>query len=478
MSWLRLSDDCFQYPKLLEALGYAPDDPRLRLELFGFIVALATLSASHNTDYIISYGHIQTVGGGRGTELTELCEKVGLLVKTSESPAKWMIHQDSEFLHMRFKNDVMWDRQQRNDNNNPALYGPVRKRDGDNCRWCGVAVVWRGPNKNARKGSLDHLKPGEAATIDTLVVSCLNCNASRGKSAFGPEGRELLPPPTRPRYTQTTTEDLEKIGIYVEQNTGVSEKTAPTVCQEPSTVSSGSQVDPAGRDAVSECELSSQAIQPEEDPYFGMSVSEIPADVLHESPAGRLSSQAIQPEEDPAVTKPAPTPQPAEVTARQNNDSLGGGVETPADAKTEAVETPLPPSETSTLSPLTKVIRERAPIKASAESPPSLCGVSAESIDSLRLKTPRNRGKPIKVCSESTQSLPGVSQKSIDSLQTPTLLSGDSPGRVGSGLDGAGLCGTGRGGKPAPSCCENKSSDTSVPAVASSGGKRSRRRRK
>lgn len=365
MSWLKVSDDCFQYPKLLEILGYAPEDPRIRLEVFGFVVALASLSASHNTDYKISFGHVLTVAGDRGKYLTSLCEKVGILTKISESPLQWSIIADPDFLHMRLKDEVLWDRQQRKDTNDPTIYGPVRKRDGDNCRWCGVPVVWRGSNRNARKGSLDHLNPGEAGTVETIVVSCLNCNASKKNSAYGPGERELLPVPTIKRYTQGTVDDLAKIGIYV--NVTVNENPSVTVkvaSQEPSAVSSGGQVDPANWTA-SECELSSQANQPEEDPYFGVSHSSEPseselssqASPSEEDPhkdasdkkhmAGRLSSRASQSEDDPTVNKMREVTPDRGMASITKDLSPGGARRAPADAWTEAVEPATPPGEKS-----------------------------------------------------------------------------------------------------------------------------------
>lgn len=244
--------------------------------------------------------------------------------------------------------------------------------------------------------------------------------------------------------------------------------------------------------------MSSQAIQPEEDPYFGVSSSEPYSGSVTESPAVRSSSQAIQPEEDPEATNPLPPAQPAPVVETISSSSTLRGVETPVDAMTETVETPplsieAPGARTPTPfaihvadSPTGGESAGEPPPsqeEVTAESPPSLSRVSPESIDSFRPKTLDFREKHIKVSVESPPSLSRVSQKSIDSLQTPALLSVDSPGRVGSGRDGSGLvgsglAGTGLDGSHPFSCPGSVGLGVSGTGGTSAGGKRSRRRRK
>ena len=87
-------------------------------------------------------------------------------------------------------------------------------RDGDQCRWCGVEVYWPG-KMSARKGTLDHLKPGEAGTVDTLVVACVRCNSARADDPTGSwdQSHELLPAPERPRYGTFTRGMLERAGV-------------------------------------------------------------------------------------------------------------------------------------------------------------------------------------------------------------------------------------------------------------------------
>ncbi|MCW2089483.1 UNVERIFIED_ORG: hypothetical protein M2328_002763 [Rhodococcus erythropolis] len=186
-------------------------DDRLVNEVFGFIMRCSAQSGAHLTDYVVSRGTaISMAGPSRVEILLAVSRFAGLLTDCSidDRPAYKIVDTDPEFIHLRLKDEVEFERQRRRDNSNPALIIPVRLRDGDACRWCGKVVDWS-VRKVGRSGTYDHLVPGEAATTDTYIVACVSCNSSR-KDGERPRGiTDLLPVPTAPYYSAKTVEFLE-----------------------------------------------------------------------------------------------------------------------------------------------------------------------------------------------------------------------------------------------------------------------------
>lgn len=206
MPWLRSGDDAAMYPKLLSVVANANFDGRLINEVAGFLWRSATQSANFITDYVLDIGTAYTLAGDRLGVLTDACVQAGLMEVVDMNGVRgWKIIEDPEFLHMKTEEEIAWERQRKQDNGNPALIIPVRLRDGDACRYCGKVVKW-----TARKGKLagtyDHREPGQAATVDTLVVCCGECNAKRGNDQDADSRVPLLPKPVPPYFDKTTIE--------------------------------------------------------------------------------------------------------------------------------------------------------------------------------------------------------------------------------------------------------------------------------
>lgn len=214
MAWVKMGDDADMYPKLMEAASHPKADARTVNELFGFIMRCAAYSAAHLTDSVIEMGVVYTYAGGN-PDVLQIAVDTGL-IEWVDTPKghKPKILEDPDFVHIRSRADVEWSRQRQRDNTDQALRQAVIARDGDQCRWCGVEVYWPGKT-SARKGTLDHLKPGEAGTVDTLVVACTRCNSSRADDPTGSwdQSHELLPAPERPRYGTFTRSMLERSGV-------------------------------------------------------------------------------------------------------------------------------------------------------------------------------------------------------------------------------------------------------------------------
>jgi hypothetical protein len=213
MPWLRIGDTAANHPIALAVLEDPAADDRLLNEVFGFVARCALQSTAHLTDYLISMGTAIQIGGhSRVWALLDAAVDAGYL-----SPAEMIVDgiarkaykllDDPDFIHMRTREEIEWERQRKTDNSNPALIVPVRLRDGDACRYCGLVVDFRpGQRKGRIAGTYDHREPGQAATIETYVVSCRACNASRGDSANADASLPLLPEPAKPYYSAHTIE--------------------------------------------------------------------------------------------------------------------------------------------------------------------------------------------------------------------------------------------------------------------------------
>lgn len=234
MPWMRTGDNAATYPALMSVAGDPGADERTVNEVFGFVTRCATLSAAHLTDYVIDAGTANMIGGARTPELIRLCVDAGLLepTTTTKGHTAWVLHQDPEFIHIRLKAEIEWERQQRRDTQDPALVVPVRHRDGDNCRWCGVLVQYRGKKTN-RAATIDHLEPGKPGTVDTLVVACLGCNSARKDNVeLWADNHQLRPAPSAPRYGKWTAKYLTDNGWPVEANVS-SDDAAPQAAADP-----------------------------------------------------------------------------------------------------------------------------------------------------------------------------------------------------------------------------------------------------
>ena len=210
MPWLKSGDTSASYPRTL-AIDELPDAEDWSVnEVSGFIRRLFEHSAAHMTDYVVGFGDVKMFGGGRHELLVNQAASVGLmrLVAGEGRTRRWELIKDPEFLHMRLRDEVMWDRQRDADRRNKDLTMPVRLRDGDACRYCNKVVNWA-DHKSARGGTYDHRDPGQAATLDTYVVACRACNSARTNDEHADDNHPLLPAPQIPHYSKTTRKLLE-----------------------------------------------------------------------------------------------------------------------------------------------------------------------------------------------------------------------------------------------------------------------------
>lgn len=215
MAWQRGGDTSATYPALMAVRADPQSDARTVNEVAGFIWRLSTLAAAHLTDYVLDPGTIEMIGGPRTDELLRLTLRQGLLTKVKGGG--YRLISDPDFIHLRSRAEVERERQQRSDTRDYGLVVPVRLRDGDNCRWCGVEVIWPG-RKTARSGELDHLFPdkleqGTPTTVDDLLVACRRCNRQRGGNRPEWDSAHVLRAvPPKPYYSDFTARFLTDNG--------------------------------------------------------------------------------------------------------------------------------------------------------------------------------------------------------------------------------------------------------------------------
>jgi len=223
MPWLKSGDNAATYPKVMQIAGFKGVDPDTVInEVFGWLARCMLQGAGHTTDYRLDVGTAYMLGGRRTDALVALCKKARLLTEVKVDGIRtFRMIEDPDFMHMRLRAELDAEAQRQRDNSNPALTVPVTLRDGDNCRYCGVLVQWRG-RTSRRTRTVDHrLGLSEAATAETLVVACLGCNSARQLNPQWDDDHPLRPAPERPLYGPWAVDFLSKNGYpEIEQNVG------------------------------------------------------------------------------------------------------------------------------------------------------------------------------------------------------------------------------------------------------------------
>lgn len=216
MAWVRVGDEALSHPKLMSLYDVEGAEDISIVEMFGFLMALATYSAKHLTDGIIERGAAFRDGDrSRVVRLIDAAVAAELLTWVEVDGAKKLrLFTDEEFIHIQPREEVMRRRARSRENRDPNKKAAVIFRDGDQCRYCGKVVRWTGP-KGYNLGTLDHVDPDSLgdAPVEGLVVACYECNSSRGhaREAFD-AASPLRPVPTTPYYGVWSAEFLTRYG--------------------------------------------------------------------------------------------------------------------------------------------------------------------------------------------------------------------------------------------------------------------------
>jgi hypothetical protein len=211
MAWGK-SDDKTAFAWRVMRLGSVKDD-RLLNEAWGFVHRSFCWSAGAYADGFIPESIVLALAPGRGRVLIKAAQSAGLIgPRVTKHPQTldpgWHLLLDvDELLHLRTKAEVQAEREWRALLRDPDTFLPVRWRDGDHCRYCGVVVIWKN-TIGKRGGTLDHVIPGG----NELVVACRRCNGAKQDNTLSDLGLTLQPPPKEPFYTQHTLDMFEKHG--------------------------------------------------------------------------------------------------------------------------------------------------------------------------------------------------------------------------------------------------------------------------
>jgi hypothetical protein len=218
MPWLKVSDVAAQHPVVQRPLLEAPPADVDAFDMvnlaFGLVTRCATSAAGYRTDYRVDDATVAMMGGPNWRARAELAERAGYWQRTDDGG--WVILDDPDnFLHIRLKSELEWEAARKKDTANPSLIVPVRLRDGDGCRYCGVIVTW-GVQRGGRGGTYDHAVPGKAATSpDDLRVCCRQCNTRRGTDPTADRWMPPQPSPAEPHYGTKTVALLAEHGHRV-----------------------------------------------------------------------------------------------------------------------------------------------------------------------------------------------------------------------------------------------------------------------
>lgn len=221
MAWLKSSDTSYDHPVVVAPLEWPAEhldglDPYdLVSILYGLVWRCATYCGGKGLDYVVPDAVIaQMAGTYNWRARAEQAARAGYWVRC-EDGRSWLLLDDAEHLfHIRRKAEIEWERARKRDTSNSALTVPVRLRDGDGCRYCGVIVQWSA-RRGARAGTYDHRNPGKPArSPDDLVVCCASCNGTRSSNPDA-EAWPLRPAPVDPYYGPDTIRMLAKYGRHI-----------------------------------------------------------------------------------------------------------------------------------------------------------------------------------------------------------------------------------------------------------------------
>ncbi|MCS4593575.1 hypothetical protein KTJ89_11340 [Brevibacterium sediminis] len=221
MPWLRGGDTAANHPVVLAVLEDERCDDRLLNEAFGFVWRCALQSTAHLTDYIISHGTaVQMAGQARAQELIDVALAAGYFTEVVYEDGRrkgYKLINDDTFIHMRTREEIEWERQRKLDNSNPALTIPVRLRDGDACRYCGLVVNFQGDRRGQKAGTYDHLDRQVQSPKD-MVVACGRCNAALLDAPRAHREKQMMPPPKKPYFKPKTLEWLRTHEYVITHN--------------------------------------------------------------------------------------------------------------------------------------------------------------------------------------------------------------------------------------------------------------------
>lgn len=224
MAWKKEGDTAVFDPRVLAVVEHPRADPlRSVNEVWGFFSRVTSyLAQNPNDTYQVPFSACLMLAMNDREHLELLWDQctfagLGQVVELDGGRRAFQVINDPNFVHVKTASEIEWDRQRKADNGDPNLTVPVRMRDGDACRYCGLTVRWS-DRRGAKGGTYDHRPPGRPASWETSVVACGGCNSARGLLSRGlaPDAglaaadavHPLRPAPPTPYWSPATREWL------------------------------------------------------------------------------------------------------------------------------------------------------------------------------------------------------------------------------------------------------------------------------
>jgi HNH endonuclease len=190
MPWIRLDDDYIYHPKFTVL-----SDRAFRLWHEGMAYCRKLL-----TDGFIPEAATKKFRYSSRKAVTELLKPISETVSALwfDTTGGFQVH---DYLQWNPTKEVElanreYDRLRVALNRDPDIRVALRARDGDQCRYCGVAVKWT-DRKGPTGATYDHVAPRGPDTLENIVVACRRCNSVKGNKSLEASGLLLRPIPEK-----------------------------------------------------------------------------------------------------------------------------------------------------------------------------------------------------------------------------------------------------------------------------------------
>jgi 5-methylcytosine-specific restriction endonuclease McrA len=178
VTWFKVDDSFHSHPKTLQAGNVA----------IGLWIRCGSYCAQHLTDGFVPADVALMYGS------TSAAKKLLAADLWVPENGGWTMHDYLVYNPSRAQ--VLSERESNSRraalHRDPQLVAAVRTRDGNACRYCGVAVSWKN-RRGATGGTYDHIDPTGPNSFENLVVACRGCSTRKGFRTPQEAGMPLLP---------------------------------------------------------------------------------------------------------------------------------------------------------------------------------------------------------------------------------------------------------------------------------------------
>lgn len=199
MTWLKVDDQEWMSERVAALVDLVGHDTANAV--WGEVYRAAIYCMAHLSDGTIPVSAFQLIAGPSYDQHLKLARKVGYVAAGTSTNAMggkcltlpWLLeHNPTKEQHTT----RLARRRELQDN---ELRDRVRRRDGDNCRYCGDWVNTNNDRKSQHARHFDHVDPAGVG-FNNLVTACASCNRSKGGRTPDEAGMALLPAPATPAF--------------------------------------------------------------------------------------------------------------------------------------------------------------------------------------------------------------------------------------------------------------------------------------